>query len=277
MNSSKYLKIASLVSALLTVVLYCVFSFQASMTILEFKTALFPLYFAEAFLVLTVAFLVCLIICKKTSIDFNRVKKGLIAFIIIAIVCCTAFCCYAYVDCYKAYMSGEKINNDIAYMKKFYPYKNLDDYSTEQLFRDFEISHIPGTDFIQLNYGNIDPYVDVEKSNSGYRMEYIKSSSPLMNFKFFNENIWPSAINEIDESQLPEVRIMEVDGVIFVAYINRNNYGVFVSSLGESAYAILTDASDDVTVENFAREVFKQMDLLSEAVIDRYFLDASVS
>ena len=99
--------------------------------------------------------------------------------------------CYGYFACYNCYTPEHILENDKTYIQKLFPYHNIDD---DKVKMDIEVSHIPGTDYICLyDYG---PYT-LENSHN-YEVEYFKSKSPFMNFKFKSERTILTPLNEYD-------------------------------------------------------------------------------
>lgn len=273
MKNLKSVKIIAVISALLSVILYSVV-FVQPISLIEFQSALFSLYFAEAFLFLTVILLVCLVICDKMSINFDKIKKFLMVSSVIIMVGCIVLCGCAYIDCYNAYTPENKFSADGEYMQKFYPYHDIKNYSRERKDPiDLSVSHIPGTDYVYI-YCFGEHFSDI---NYDYELEYIKSISPFMNVKFLAERAVPTAFNELELDVVAKGNKIEIDGVNVTVYVENNNYAVLISSFGESVYASLIDAPENITVEDFAREVIKQSDLLKEATKDRAFLDVPIS
>lgn len=269
MNVSKLLKVASVCAIGISIALYCSILFQ-SFSLLEFQYALFLLYFAEAFLILFAVFVACSALNAKTTIDTNKIKKGCIASVAIVLIGCIALCGYAYVDCYNSYTPENLFETDVENMQTFYPYNNIDDYSRKEKDPiNLSVSHIPGTDYIYLYCYD----TSISEPGCDYEVEYVKSISPFVIFDFMSERIIATSSNSLEIDVIAPAKTMKVDGVKFRTYIDGNNYAVLFNSLGKCVYASLLDAPEDVTVEDFAREIINQTNLLDKATDEKVFLD----
>lgn len=273
MNITKTFKILLVCSSVLSIVLYSCILFQ-SFGFLEFQSALFLLYFAEAFLLLTVVFAVSVVLDNKTVINTAKIKQSSIAVSVIVLIVCAGLCGYAYVDCYNCYTPKVLFESDIGKVQSYYPYHNLEEYSrSEKDPVELSVSHIPGTDYIYLYcYG--DYFSD---TNYDYELEYVKTVSAFMKYKFCLERLFPTQFNEIEIDVQTYGEIIKVDEFSVIAYVDGNDYAVLLNRLGSCTYASLINAPESVSIEDFAREAIKQSDLLNNATKEKTFLDVSLS
>lgn len=273
MNITKTLKVLLACSSVLSVVLYSCILFQ-TFGLLEFQSALFLLYFAEAFLLLTVVFAVGMVLNNKTVIDEVKTKRICVATAVAVLLSCSLLCGYAYLDCYNCYTPEKLFKNDIKVIQPFYPYHNVEEYSREEKDpMDLSVSHIPGTDYIYLYcYG--DYFSD---TNYDYELEYVKTVSPFMKYKFCLERLFPTQFNETEIDVQAHGEKMKVDGLSLVAYVDGNDYAILLNRFGSCLYASLVNAPESITVEDFAREIINQSELLDNAINEKTFFDVSVS
>lgn len=273
MNITKTLKVLLACSLVLSVVLYSCILFQ-TFGLLEFQSALFLLYFAEAFLLLTAVFAVSIVLNNKTVIDEVRTKRICVASAVAVLLSCSLLCGYAYLDCYNCYTPERLFENDIEVIRPFYPYHNVEEYSREEKDPiDLSVSHIPGTDYIYLYcYGDY-----FSHTNYDYELEYVRSVNPFMKHKFLSERLIPTQFNETEIDVQAYGERIKVDEFSVIVYVDGNDYAVLFNRLGSCTYASLINAPESVSIEDFAREVIKQSDLLNNATKERTFLDVSVS
>lgn len=269
MNISKHLTIATIFAALLSIALYCSILFQ-SFGFMEFQFALFLLYFAQAFLLLFVVFLVCTIVARKATGESTIIKKTCISLVSILLTGCIVLCGYAYLNCYNSYTPENLFTEDSESVQSFYPYHNIADFSIEEKDPiNLSVSHIPGTDYVDLYC-----YDDsISGPGCDYEVEYLNSASPFMLFKFWLERVVPTPFNTLDIDVYAPGERMRVNGESFTAFVNGNNYAVLINSFGSCTYASILGAPEDLTVEDFAREIIKQTDLLDTATEEKLFLD----
>lgn len=265
--------IASVCSLVLSMILYSCILFQ-SFGLLEFQSTLFLLYFAEAFLLLAFVFFISVILNNKTTIDTVKIKRVCIVVVTVILIGSIILCSYAYLDCYNYYTPKILFENDVEKIQPFYPYHNVEAYSKSNKDPiELSVSHIPGTEYIYLYcYG--DYFSD---TNYDYELEYVKSVSPFMKNKFLAERIIPTQFNEMEIDVLKYGKKMKIDGINFISYVDKNNYAVLFNFFDECIYASLVDAPESITIEDFAREIIKQSDLLDNATKERAFLDVPIA
>lgn len=264
MSSCNHLKLMSIFTGILSVVLYGAILFQP-ISIIEFQYAQMLLFSAQALLILTIIFIVCSVITSKEITDSIKMKKIVACSVGIVLVGCISLSIYGYLTCYNCY-TPEDIVADEEYMQSFTPYHDISDEKEEH--RDLVVSHMPGTDYVFLYcYGTYD-----------YEIEYFSSKSPFLKWKFETERSVFTPFNEFYLDVLTPGKEMVVDGVKLTAFIDENNYAVLVKSFDQAVYGSLLNASTDkVSFENFAREIIKQMELLEEARDQKVFLDVPLS
>lgn len=81
MNICKRLKLFSVCTAVLTVVLYGAIMFQ-SIGIIDFQYAQILLFFSQALLLLTIIFIVCTLLISKGIIRFENADKDWLTFVV---------------------------------------------------------------------------------------------------------------------------------------------------------------------------------------------------
>lgn len=267
MKTHKCLILLSILSAVVSVVLYGVTFFQ-SVSMLEFQYAQILLFLAEMFLVLTILFSIFLAISFKNVLSLPKFKKIIIGLVLACVAVCILVTGYGLLSCYNLYTPENIMENDKDYVQKFMPYHNiLDDYKEST---DLSVSHIPGTDYVYINcYGTSELGIPLN-----YEVEYFKSVSPFMNMKFRFERMVLSPLNRYDLDVVGVGEDMEIDGTKLTVYVENNDYAVLIKSFGKTIYASLINVPDEVTIEDFAKEVIRQFELIDDATQKKVFLDA---
>lgn len=238
---------------------------------LEFQYAQILLFSAETFAILTVIFIICLVIISKDITTLSKAKKVIIGSVSVCIPVCVLLTGYGLLSCYNCYTPEDIMKNDKPYIQRFMPYHDILDDKNENT--DLMVSHIPGTNYVFLNcYGTSSSGIPLD-----YEVEYFKSVSPFMNMKFKFERMFLSPLSEFDLDVLVPGKDMEIDGVKLTVYVDDNDYAVFIKSFGQSVYASLINAPDEVSIEEFAREIIKQFELLDNATKEKVFLDVPLS
>lgn len=270
MNTSRILKVSIIFTTILSVILYSAVLFQ-NITVMEFQDALFLLYPAEALSIITLIMIASLILIRKDRVSADKMKKPMIGLCTTIAVLCIILTCYAYLDCYNCYTPERLLESDKTYIQMLFPYHNIDDDKVET---DVEVSHIPGTDYICLyGYG---PYTSGDAHD--YEIEYFKSKSPFMNFKFKSERTILTPLNEYDLDVIAPGEKITVDNVKLKVYVDEDNCAVFINKFDQAIYAYVSDMDViGITAEDFAREVISQFEALETIVDDKYFLDIPLS
>ncbi len=265
MNSCKMLKFLSACTTISAIVLYGAIVFQ-SISIIDFQYAQILLFSAQALLLLTIIFIVCTILISKGIFDSAKVKKIVVASVAVVLLGCVSSITYGFLTCYNCYTPEDVLENNKTYVQALFPYHDITDSKSEIM--DLEVSHIPGSDYIYLYcYGTLD-----------YEVEYFKSVSPFMNWKFKMEKSILTPLNEFDMDVPVPGKEMKVDGINLTVFVDENGYAVLIKSFNQAIYASLLDASaDKILVDDFAREVIKQTKLLENATKERIFLDVPFS
>ena len=265
MNSCKRLKFLSACTTISTVVLYCAIMFQ-SISIMDFQYTQILLFSAQSLLLLTIIFIVCTILISKGIFDSAKGKKIIVASVMVVLLGCVSSITYGFLTCYNCYTPEDILENNKTYIQSLFPAHNITDAKSEIM--DLEVSHIPGSDYIYLYcYGTLD-----------YEVEYFKSASPFMNWKFKTERSILTPLNEFDMDILVTGKEMEVDGIKLTVFIDANGYAALIKSFNQAIYVSLLNASaDKILVDDFAREVIKQMKLLENATKEKVFLDVPFS
>ena len=266
MNPQKCLMALSVLSAVVSAVLYGVLLFQST-DIIEFQYAQILLFFAEAFLLLAAVFAIGFAAVHKKLLSFSKIKKIIIALVCACLAACVVVTGCGWLTCYNCYTPENLLKNDKAFVQQFLPYQNiLDDYSENT---ELTVSHIPGTDYISLYcYGTSEfgtPFA--------YKVEYFKSVSPFMNAKFRFEKWLASNFSVYDIDVVAPGRDMELDGTKLTVYAEGDNCAVLIKSFGRSVYASLINAPEGLTTEDFAKEIIKQFDLIDKAAKEKVFLN----
>lgn len=272
MNISKFFKLSAVFSAVICIILYGAILFQ-TISMLEFQYALILLFAAEALLVLTIIFAVFSILVSKDILDTIKTKKIIIVSTITVVIGCVSSIVYGAFSCYNLYTPEDIIENDKEYVQSFFPYQDITEW--EKGYMDIEVSHIPGTDRICL--------WNIKTSTSGYqcnyKLEYFKSASPFMTGKFRLDRSFLTPFNDLDFDVWVPGKKMKIDGVKLTAFIDGYDYAVLIKSFNQSVYASLTKnmSASEITFEDFAREVIKQMEQLDAATKEKVFLDVPLS
>ncbi|MBR2956718.1 MAG: hypothetical protein IKC20_00530, partial [Clostridia bacterium] len=177
---------------------------------------------------------------------------------------------YGWLTCYNCYTPENIMENEKTYIQTFLPYHNILDEYRENT--ELSVSHIPGTDYIVLNcYGTSEFGIPLD-----YKVEYFKSVSPFMNMKFKLEKWLASIFSVYDIDVVAPGKDIELDGTKLAVYVEDDNFAVMIKSFGRSVYASLINAPEGVTIEDFAKKVIKQLELLDNAAKEKVFLDADV-
>lgn len=99
-----------------------------------------------------------------------------------------------------------------------------------------------------------------------------------MSGKFRLDRSFLTPFNDMDFYVRVPGEKMEIDGVKLTAFIDENDYAVLIKSFNQSVYASLVNASaNEISFEDFAREVINQMELLDNATKEKVFLDVPLS
>lgn len=265
MNSGIRLKLLSVFTGVLSVVLYCAILFQR-IRVIDFQYAHILLVSAQGLLLLTIILIVCTILLSKGIIESTKIKKVMVASFGIVMTGCISLFVFGYLTCYNCYTPEDVLENQKTYLQSFIPYHDITDEKEEHI--DLEVSHIPGTDYIFLCcYGTYD-----------YEIEYFTSTSPFFNWKFKAERSMLTPLNEMDMDVLVPGKEMVIDGVKLTAFIDGNDYAILIKSFNQALYCSLLDVStDEVSFENFAREAINQISLLKKATSEKIFLDVPLS
>ncbi len=267
MSMYKKCKVLSIIFAIISLILYSCITFE-TIGYLEYEVLLFLLYFGEAFLALTIIFIVLTLLLRKVKI--TELKSKMIAIISASAITLLSvgFSVYGYITFYDLYTPDDFIENNTEYIQKLHPYLDLD--SKDNMKTDLEVSHIPGTDFIKLysySWGSVD-----------YTIEYFESISPFMNFKYRLSRSIPTPFNDMDVPVIAPGKRITVNGVDVTVFENESKYAVLITSFNKNCFAVLENiSSSGISSEDFAREVINQMELLEEATDNKTFLDVPIS
>ncbi len=260
-------KILSIIFALISLVLYLCITFQ-TVGFLEYEVLLFLLYFGEGFFVLCIIFLVLTLLLKRIKITELKAKTAAIITLSITVVLCVGFSVYGYITFYDTYTPEDLIKNNPEYIQKFHPYLDLD--SEDNRETELCVSHIPGTDLVEIysySWNSVD-----------YAIEYFESISPYMNLKYRLSRAIPTPFNDMDVPVIAPGKEITVDGVDITVFENESKYAVLITSFNKNCFAVLENVSSSgISLEDFAREVIKQMDLLEEATDNKTFLNIPIS
>lgn len=267
MKTKKFLKISLVCLPIISVILYGII-FSQSISVLEFQYAQFLLFAAEIILFLTVVFMIFLLLISKNTITLTKAKKPLASLVLFFAIVYVVLTGYSYITCYNLYTPENLLKNDKVYIQQFMPYHNiLDDYREDT---ELSVTHIPGTDYVFLNcYGTSETGIPLN-----YEVEYFKSTSPFMNMKFNLERAFLSPLSEYDIDVAVPSKDMEIDGTKLTVFVDDNDYAVLIKSSNRSIYTSLTNATEEISVDDFARETIRQFELLNSAVKEKVFLDA---
>ncbi len=270
MKISRKTFIATIATGGMSLVLYSIMFFQ-NIYLSEFSDLIFLLFPARGFLVLSVVLGVGLLLFKIFPAKETAIKKLLISNC--AIIICASILCvgYAKFTCYTHYTPRylEKENRTEtaeAYLNDLFPFY---DASSEFADLNVQISHMPGTDYVELySYGSSEAGCE-----SNYYFEYFKSSSLLLNFKFGIEKgfyVYPGKAARMYNVG----EIIKVDDVYAVVFVWNDNYSVLIKGLNYTVYAKLSNnESSDITIEEFVSEVVNKIDVVEHSVDTEAFLD----
>ena len=269
MEIKKGLKISAICSVILSVILYGTVFFQ-SISMLEFQYAQILLFAAETMVMLSVVFFICLVLVSKAIITQLKIKRIMVALVAVCVVGCILLTGYGWLSCYNLYTPENIMENDKAYIQQFTPYHDILDDNRENT--ELMVSHIPGTDYVSLNcYGTTEFGIPLE-----YKVEYFKSVSPFMNMKFRFEKWLSSNFSIYDVDVVAPGKEIEIDGTKLTVYVEDNDYAVLIKSFRHSIYVSLINASDEVSAEDFAKEVIRQFELFDDATRRKVFLDVPI-
>lgn len=264
MNTSKRLKITSVCMAVISAVFYGIVLFgYLSFNDDDYHWAV--LRCAQALLILAFVFAVFSIIAHKEIIGVKSVKKILFAVSAVIAIGCSACIAFSYATMFN-YFTPEKFNQNKDAYQQYFPFHDVSEIDGE--FADMYISHISGTDYIELCCYGMYP----SDSDLDYEVEYFESTSPLANFKFrFDRSVY-MPFNSFDMDVIAVGKKAETDGVKYTAFVDEDDYAILIKAFGRSIYASLKNAkTENISLEDFARTVIGQFDLLQQAVKEKSF------
>lgn len=271
MTTAKRLGVLSVISGIVSLILYCCVLFMDDTT-LEFDGLFIILYLAKAFLVLTIAFTIAAILISKSNFKENKIKKLIAFFCAFISIACFSLIFYNYIIFYDGYEPERIIETDKEYIQGFFPCHNIaeeDDYYVE-------VSHITGINKIRTQcYGE-----DATGITTLYSAEYFESTSLCMNLKFYLENGLQTYSDMIYTTAFTKCEKTEVDGVSLTVFTkgDSKDYGVYIRKGNKAIYAEL-DAFylSEITLEDFAKNVIEQFSILEKAAKDKVFFDIPIS
>lgn len=267
MSISKRIKIFSVLSAIITIILYvCILFVELDVT--EFDQLVLLWFPALSFLVLTCILVVFAILTTKVKFNERKIKLSVIIACLLSIV---GFCCltvFSYNSVYSCYTPDLSIEENSDYIQKFFPYHDI---TENQDSIDIETSVMLGTKrIIVSSYG--------DGSTNGvlnYTADYFESISPLMNFKFYLDKgvILPSDLIYVGAFTKQEK--IEIDGVKITLFTkdNSTDYGLFINKGNKAIYAEADNVYNaEASYEDFAKVVINQFELLEKTAEDKSLL-----
>lgn len=269
MKTKKHLKISLVSSMLMSLILYGAILFQ-SISILEFQYAQMLLFSAQTFVMLTIIFIICFVAISKNILSITKIKKIIVSSVSVCLSICAVVMGYGWLSCYNCYTPENIIENDKVFVQQFIPYHDIFDNKRENT--ELLVSHIPGTDYISLNCYGISDF----GTPFDYKVEYFKSASVFMNMKFRLEKCLSSYFSVYDIDVVALGKEMEIGGTKLTVYVEDNDYAIFIKSFGQTIYASLINVPDDISAEDFAKEVIRQFELLDQATKEKVFLDVKL-
>lgn len=265
---NKRIKIFSVLSAIITIILYvCILFVELDVT--EFDQIVLLWFPALAFLVLTCILIAFAIITTKVKFDERKIKLSVIIVCLLSIV---GFCCltvFSYNSVYSCYTPDLSVEENYEYIQKFFPYHDI---TENQDSIDIETSVMLGTKrIIVSSYGN--------SSTNGvlnYTADYFESISPFMNLKFYLDKgvILPSDLMYVNA--FTQQKKIEIDGVKITLFTkdNSTDYGLFIRKGNEAIYAEVDNVYNaEASYEDFAKVIINQFDLLEKTAEDRSLLE----
>ena len=268
MSISKRVKIFSVLSAIITIILYCCILF-VELDVTEFDQIVLLWFPALAFLVLTCFLVVFAILTTKVKFNERKIKLSVIIVSLLSIV---VFCCltiFSYNSVYSCYTPNLSIEENSDYIQKFFPYHNI---TENQDSIDIETSVMLGTKrIIVSSYG--------DSSTNGmlnYTADYFESISPFMNLKFYLDKgvILPSDL--IYVGAFTQQKKIEIDGVKITLFTkgNSTDYGTFIRKGNKAIYAEVDNVYNaEISHEDFAKVIINQFELLEKTADERKLLE----
>ncbi|MBE6802717.1 MAG: hypothetical protein E7530_07515 [Ruminococcaceae bacterium] len=271
MSTSKKLIITSIFTAVVSIVLFCLGMYQ-EIDMIEFEYLLIFLYSAQAFMVLTLVFIVGAFLFMKTDINVSVLKKTVVTITAFIITVCILFIGYNSINFYDGYTPSDMIDNENMLVQEFFPYHKTDDEKNI----DISVSHITGTDYLTFSSRSV--------SENGlyftYDVEYFESVSPFMNLKFYLERglLLPSDVIYVNAfSDYEEIEKSGFKAVIFTKMDN-DDIGIYLRKGNKAIYSELkNDSRKPVNVEDFLEITIEQFETIELKVDENYFLDIPFS
>ncbi len=264
---SKKLTVFSILSLIVSMILYCVI-LNWRIDVMEFEDLHIVLSLAQLFLVLSLFFVISLILLKK-GISAKKLKKLVISFCCLAVGVTVSFVCYNSATRYDWYIPKNVAENPDLIQEQF-PYHDV----TQEDDEDFCVSHILGTSYYTFD---VRGYTQ-EQQNIYYKAEYFESISPFMNLKYYLEK------GRISFSELKYIGAftktekVTVNGVEVTVFTNQNSYdiAVYISDFNKAFYAELdNDFSNPINSEEFIATAIEQFEKAENCADSKAFLDRS--
>lgn len=263
LKMTKGLTAGAVVSYLLALILYQVIGFQETDS-MEFRQTPFLLFPAQLFLVLGIVFTVLAVLVYKGIVKTPKLKKPLVAAVLVACAVCVAVSAVASGTAYEETTYGEDgTKNMPESVQVLFPYfyQNNRNYSRYNV----HYAHFAGTDYVNI-WGA-----------SYYDIEYFRSTSPFMNLQFWMEKAFDTPFNSTSTMVDSEGTEKTVDGISLIFYEDGDTYAVRIDGLFSTCYVYLRNARlYDEGPEDFEKTAVRQYELIRQAVSDGAFLDNSI-
>ena len=266
MISSKKLTVFSILSLIVSMILYCVI-LGWEIDTMEFEDLHIVLSLAQMFLALSLFFVVSLILLKK-GINAKKLKKLVISFCCLAVGVTVAFICYNSATRYDWYIPKTVAEENPDLIQAQFPYHNIAQEDDE----DFCVSHFLGTSYYTFD---VRGYTQ-EQQIIYYKAEYFESISLFMNLKYYFEKgrISVSDLRYIGAfTKAEEITVNGMDIIVFTK-ADGDDIAVYISDFNKAFYAELdNDFSNPINRDEFIDTAIEQFEKAENCADSKAFLD----
>ena len=268
MTISKKIKIFSVVSVIITIVLYSCILFM-KLDVVEFDQLALVLSTAQMFLALSCVLILFVALTTRFTYSQRKIRLSVIIVCLLSVVFFGGKTILNYNSVYSCYVPDLSIKENLNFIQGFFPYNRI---SETQDSIDIETSVMFGTKrIIVSSWGDssVDGVVN-------YTVDYFQSISPFMNLKFYFDKgiILSSDLIYVDAYTHQEKIEVNEEKITLFTKDNSSDYGLFIRKGNKAVYAEVNNIyNSGVSYEEFAKDMINQFEVFEKTAKDGSLLE----
>ncbi|MGN1398472.1 MAG: hypothetical protein ACI4WG_00520 [Erysipelotrichaceae bacterium] len=259
MMNTKKLSLVSILSAIISFIMYSIILFQ-EFNSLDNTYVMSILFVAQGLFILAIAIRICIICIKRNVLKPAKIKKMIIAVLIIVPACVAIMIGIGSLTCRSDFSPENIVESKSSYVQSLFPYFSFDNKINTYTTYTIENSGFPGTEYFDVySFG---------KDNTGatvqYEAELLKTNSLCMRINFLVSKY----LNALPESVvvLFDKSTVTVNGVKVSVSIVNDAYVARISGFNNEFILSACNVRDFTTdTQEFAKVALEQYTLLKTA------------